>query len=240
MHRAASFADFGQQMSYGMGHASQRPSIGSEGQDFGHGHGVPSQHSMHMLQRTASMPQHYYVIEQSNPGIATMNTTGVQQAYHVPRQHVERTTVEIPYSAGSMTSMSSSPGSFSPASGQSPTMADGMYTHQAQPATAYTMQEASMDQRHQHQHQHPMVQYPQQVPSNMPAQPQQQPSQSAPEHFQQASQSEAWCQYQPPVEVATIGQLPPYGSGLYGLYGGTKMEFEDPAMQLPSTRIETM
>ncbi|GJN74191.1 hypothetical protein PLICBS_008281 [Purpureocillium lilacinum] len=222
MHRAASFADFGQHMSYNM--AQQMPhrhSVAGEGQEY-HSpapHGQPQ--GIQMVHRTASMPQHYYVIEQSNPGIATMNTTSVQQAY-IPRQHVERTNVEIPYSAGSVASLSSSPGSFSPASGNSPTIPETMYTHQPSQAPSYAIQTASpVDQ------QPPMVQYSQQIPANMPAQAPQQ-------------QAEAWYQYQAPVEVATIGQLPPFGSGVYDLYGGPKIEFDDPTMQLPSSRIETM
>lgn len=236
MHRAASLNDFGQHINYAM--ASRH----GDGHDFHGAHGAPGQHGMHMIQRTASMPQHYYVIEQNNPGIATMNTTGVQQPYHVPRQHVERAAVEIPYSAGSMTSMSNSPSSFSPASGQSPSIPDGLYTHQAQPAPAYAIQEASPMGHHAQQHaqQHPMVQYPPQASSSLPSQAAQAPAQGPAEQYQQTSQPEAWYQYQAPVEVATIGQLPPFGSAVYELYGGTKMEYDDATMQLPSSRIETL
>jgi hypothetical protein len=47
-------------------------------------------------------------------------------------------------------------------------------------------------------------------------------------------------QYQPPVEVATIGQIPAFGSAVYDMYSGPKLEFDDPTMQLPSSRVETM
>lgn len=215
-----------------------RHSVSGEGQEYPTGQGP--QHGMQMIHRTPSMPQHFYVIEQSNPGIATMNTTAVQhqQAYHIPRQHVERAAIEIPYSTGSITSMSSSPGSFSPASGHSPTIQEGMYTHQAPQPPAYALQDASPVEQQQ---QHSIVQYSQQMPQGI-SQAQQQAPQAAPEQYQQASQpeAEAWYQYQAPVEVATIGQLPPFGSGVYDLYGGPKIEFDDPTMQLPSSRIETM
>ncbi len=82
--------------------------------------------------------------------------------------------------------------------------------------------------------------------------PPQQPQHAAPapqgppeHHFQQAPQAqpEGWyngVQYQPPVEVATIGQIPAFGSaGVYDPWG-PKVEFEDPSMQLPSARIENM
>jgi hypothetical protein len=42
------------------------------------------------------------------------------------------------------------------------------------------------------------------------------------------------------VEVATIGQLPVFGSGVFDLYGGPKIEFDDPSMQMPSERVATL
>ncbi|KAF4510944.1 hypothetical protein G6O67_002789 [Ophiocordyceps sinensis] len=211
MHRASSFPDF--QMS------SYQQMAQREAHEFHPSQG--QQHAMQMMQRSPAMQQHFYVIEQANPGIATMNTAAVQQPYHVPRQHVARASMEMPYSAGSIASLSSSPGSFSPSSGHSPTIPEGMYTHQAPHPGAYALPEPSPVEQS-----HPMVPYSQAM-----GQPQQQPSHHEPE---------AWYQYQAPVEVATIGQLPPFGSGIYDLYGGPKLEFDDPTMQLPSSRIETM
>lgn len=211
MHRAASFADFGQHMSqYGMNQQiMHRHSMPAEAQDY------PGQEHMPIVR--PGMPQHpYYVIDQSNPGIATMNTD-MSQAYQVPRQQVDR--IDIPgYNGGSITSISSSPSSFSPSAGQSPAIQDGLYTHQPQSAP-YAIQDASSIEQ-----QNPMVSYTQQISQV------------------QSNQTEngSWYQYQPPVEVATIGQLPPYGSGVYDIYGGPKIEFDDPTMQLPSSRIETM
>ncbi|KAF4585643.1 Zinc finger, C2H2-type/integrase, DNA-binding protein [Ophiocordyceps camponoti-floridani] len=216
MHRAVSFPDF--QMAAGYQQVGQRQAVSP---DFppptSQGQQPPS---LQLMQRSPGMQQHFYVIEQTNPGIATMNTTTVQQPYHVPRQHVDRAPMDMPYSA-SLTSMSSSPGSFSSASGQSPTMPEGMYTHQAPQTGSYALPDTPpVDQTH------PMVPYPQSISHG-------QPQTSNP------GEPEAWYQYQPPVEVATIGQLPPFGSGVYDLYG-PKLEFDDPSMQLPSSRIETM
>ncbi|PHH88590.1 hypothetical protein CDD83_7332 [Cordyceps sp. RAO-2017] len=239
MHRAASFPDF--QMG-GYQAMAQQPRPG-DGADFGHPAGQgPPPHGMPVMQRSPGMQQHFYVIEQANPGIATMNTTtaAMQQPYHVPRQQVDRAApMDMPYSAGSMTSMSSSPGSFSPASGHSPTMPDGMYTHQAPQPGAYALPETSPAEPS-----HSMVPYPQSIGHSQPPPPPPPPQQQQHQQHQQQPTShaepEAWYPYQAPVEVATIGQLPPFGSGVYDLYGGPKIEFDDPTMQLPSSRIETM
>ncbi|QPG97892.1 hypothetical protein C2857_006999 [Epichloe festucae Fl1] len=215
MHRSATFGDFGQQMTpYGMDHQiAQRQSVPAEVHEF---HGQDP--NMHMIQRTANIPhQPYYVIDQNNPGIATMNTN-VPAAYHMPRQHVERS-LEMAYNSGSMPSLSSSPASFSPASGHSSSMHDGLYTHQPPASATYGLQEA-----HAVEPSNNMVSYTQQM------------------HQTRSSQPEAeWVyQYQSPVEVATIGQIPAFGTGVYDMYSGPKIDFDDPTMQLPSSRVETL
>jgi metal regulatory transcription factor 1 len=274
LHRAQSFADFGQHMN---GFSMQ--------QQYGHRHSLsggaheyhshPQQHQVppheqppqqsaqhpgvHMLQRTASLPQHsYFVTEQNNPGVATMNTnphpSGQQihpQYQQIPRQGVERLPLEIPYSApGLAGSIQSSPSSFSAASGRSPSTQDGFYTHAptAQAAT-YALHTASPVEQQQPQmvsfqgQMAPQGQVMSQPPQQAP-QPQQQ-QQGAPEQYQQQhgqAEEQQWYNgvaYQPPVEVATIGQLPAYGSSVYDPWG-PKIEFEDPSMQLPSARIENM
>lgn len=213
-----------------------------------------------MLQRTASLPQHtYYVTEQSNPGVATMNTNphpaaqnSMPAQYHqMPRQGVERLPLEIPYTPNPAISGSiqSSPSSFSATSGRSPSTQEGFYTHAptAQAAT-YALHNASPVEQQAPQ----MVAYhgqmtPQpQVIAQAPAPQQvQQPTpqpQPTPEQYQPPPPEEQdWYNgvpYQAPVEVATIGQMT-YGSGVYDPWG-PKMEFEDPTMQLPSARIENM
>ncbi|KAL3297864.1 C2H2 finger domain-containing protein [Colletotrichum asianum] len=242
MHRAASFADFGQHMNgYPMQQQPQaqygahRHSLSSGGAHEFHGQPVHEQQhpGVQMLHRTASMPQHsYYVTEQNNPGVATMNTNPMQNQYgQVPRQ--QQPQVDMPYSAAGMNqSIQSSPSSFSAAS------------------ATYALHNASPVVEHQ---QPGMVPYPQQmqqqihtpqpIPTQAPAPPPQQqvPSQYA-SPTPQAQPEEYWngVPYQAPVEVATIGQLPTYGSGVYDPWGGPKIEFEDPSMQLPSARIENL
>lgn len=249
IHRAASFADFGHTMN---GYPVQQP-------PYGHRHSVSSstaheyhgsivheaQHpGAHMLHRTASMPQHsYYITEQANPGVATMNTNPMP-AYQVPRQQVERPMIEIPYSAATMAgSIQSSPVAFSPVSGRSPSVnQEGFYTHQPAQAATFALQTTSPAEAQAQ----PMVQYVQQMPQHVQAQaapPQVQVQ--VQEHFQaqQPQQDGQWYNgipYQAPVEVATIGSLPSYGSvGAYDPWA-IKPDFEDPSMQLPSARLESM
>lgn len=260
IHRAASFADFGNQIGqYNMAQAYGHRHTVSGGPHEFHGQAVSGQHpGVQMLHRTGSVPQTYYVTDQSDPGVATMNTNPMTQQYQIPRQPVERLPIEIPYSAPDMTSsVQSSPSSFS-ASGRSPSAQDGFYTHQPAQAATYALQTASPVE--QQQPQSTMVSYPSPIPQqisqqppvespqqSMPSQTESQESAPAPpsEQFQQpAAQAETgqWYNnvpYQPPVEVATIGQLPTYGSGVYDPWG-PKIEFEDPSMQLPSARIASM
>ncbi|KAJ6788465.1 hypothetical protein PWT90_10776 [Aphanocladium album] len=208
MHRAASFPDFNQQM-----HQYNMQNVGD--------YSVP-QHPV-MIQRSQSIQQPFYVVEQGNPGVATMNTN-IHPSFQVPRGQTERqnSVVEMAYTSQGMTTpLTSSPG-FSPVAGQSPTIRDGLYTHAAQD-NAYAMHNAAAVE------QQPMIQYAQQMPQH---------THGANEHYPSPqAETEQWYQYQAPVEVATIGQLPAYGSGIYDLYGGPKIEFDDPSMQLPSSRI---
>lgn len=290
IQRAASFADFGQHMNgYGLQQPyNHRHSLSSNGQPEYHGaaslgqpplhHGHPQQQQhpgVQILQRTGSMPHHhnYFVPDQNNPGVATMNTTQHPAAQHphyqphVPRQGVERLPLEIPAYPNAQDLANSmpnnSPGSFSAASGRSPSAQDGFYTHVPPGQTAaYTLspvtqqtsqmmtfpqgavtaaqvmaqQQQPVQQQQQAQQQQP--QNPQAAtPQSAVVEPQYQQPQAVPQPPQQWYDS---AQYQSPVEVTTIGSLPPFGSG--GLYDpwGQKLEFEDPSMQLPSARVESM
>ncbi|KAK1639947.1 hypothetical protein BDP81DRAFT_447530 [Colletotrichum phormii] len=258
MHRAASFADFGQHMNgYPMPQQQQqqhygahRHSLSSGGAHEVHGLVHEQQHpGVHMLQRTASMGQHsYYVTEQGNPGVATMNTAMPQQYGQVPRQ--QQPQVDVPYSQPGMNqSIQSSPSSFSAASGRSPSMQEGFYTHQPTQAATYALHHASpvIEQQqagmvpYPHHQMQQQIHTPQPIPTQAPQPPPQQVGQYA-SPTPQTQPEEYWngVPYQAPVEVATIGQLPTYGSGVYDPWGGPKIEFEDPSMQLPSARIENM
>ncbi|KAH6676137.1 hypothetical protein F5X68DRAFT_235339 [Plectosphaerella plurivora] len=143
-----------------------------------------------------------------------------------------------------------------------PTQSATYALQNAPPAEHQQPQQGHMAQFHQQQqpqqgpHPHPV---PSQAPQAPPAaqaqaptpQPQhhdaQQPQQVAqypspsPQPPQAVPAEEYWngVPYQAPVEVATIGSLPTFGSGVYDIWG-PKIEFEDPSMQLPSARIENM
>lgn len=105
-------------------------------------------------------------------------------------------------------------------------------------------------------------QAPGEGPQQSPQQSQAAPPSQAPQHGQQIhevtpdyqspspqpqpqaqamSTEEYWTDvpYQAPVEVATIGSLPSFGSGPYDMWG-PKIEFEDASMPLPSIRIENL
>ncbi|KAK3997081.1 putative zinc finger domain protein [Cladorrhinum sp. PSN332] len=276
LQRAASFADFGQHMNAGYNLQQQynnqhRHSLSSGGAAEYHGplhsqapphhpheqHQQQAHHQQHpgvpMLQRTASLPHHsYFVADQNNPGVATMNTNPhphhpaqVHHQYqHIPRQGVERLPLEIPSypnAPGLATSIQSSPSSFSAGSaGRSPSTQDGFYTH-APPAQAATYA------LHAHAAS-PVVEQGQVVSFPPPPQATNQPQAYQQEQQQHQPSSEPqWYSevtYQPPVEVTTIGQIPAYGAGgvtAYDPWGGPKLEFEDTAgLQMPSARIESM
>jgi len=243
LHRAASFADFGQQMNhYGMQQYGHRHSLSGGPHEF---HALPVHEppqGVHGLHRTASMPQQaFYVTDHGNPGVATMNTTMPPQYHQIPRQPVERIAVEIPYSAPGLTaSIQSSPSSFS-ASGRSPSTQDGFYTHQPTQAATYALHAASPVEQ-----QGPMVQYPQPMPQPVPAQaapPQPAPPAAEPYQPAPAPAEGQWYEgvpYQQPVDVPAMGQMPPYGSTVYDPWAEPKIEFETAGMTMPSARIEQM
>jgi hypothetical protein len=304
LHRAQSFADFGgyaMQQQQHQQHQHQQPyahrhSLSSSGAHEYHGlpqgamhpHEQAQQQQHPMLQRSATLPQHnYFVTEQNNPGVATMNTNPHAAAaatmhlpYHpqIPRQQQqqpERLPLEIPaYNAHAQApqmggSIQSSPSSFSAASGRSPTAPqEPFYTHAPAPppahAAAYVLHTTSPVEQHtppqmvagfphahQHPHSHPHAQGP---PQHQPVPQQhhhQQTTPQPPSHQEapyQASQPQSqppsedhWYPYQPPVEVATISQMPAYAYALSTADAwGLKSEFEDPTTMLPSARIENM
>jgi hypothetical protein len=243
IHRSASYTDFGNVMTtYDVRQQPQghRGSV-STVSDY---QGAPVyDQGVAMLQRSSSISHHpFYVTDQSNPAIATMNTTPVHAAYRVPRQHVEHPHIDISYPASCLSaSMQSSPSAFSASSVRSPVQ-DGYYTHQTPQTTTYALQTASRSDEHQHIQYHQsissaMAQAPQQMP-----QPEPSPAVTPTERYsQQSPQNEpgSWYPYQAP-EVVTIGSLPAFGTMSYDIYGGPKLDFEDPSMPLPSSRIETL
>jgi len=161
LQRAASFADFGQPMPYALPpQYSQRHSMSSGGVADYHAGGPHPQQTLphlphpnqHLLQRAPSLPHHsFFVPEQSNPAVATMHPNphhAPQMPYQqVPRQAVERPHLEIPYPNVLTAGMQSSPSTFSPGSGRSPSVQEGFYTHAPPPSSAgYTLHSAGPDQ----------------------------------------------------------------------------------------------
>ncbi|KAI1088957.1 hypothetical protein F5B19DRAFT_485578 [Rostrohypoxylon terebratum] len=244
LQRAASFADFGQHINeYNAQQQYHRHSVSAGGSHEYHGEVVqqPQHPGVHMLHRTASMPQHtFYVTEQGNPGVATMNTNPMQ-AYQMPRQQPDRLPLEIPYTgAGIAGSIQSSPTTYSAAPGRSPSAQDGFYTHQPPQPAAYALNTTSPVEQ-------PMVQYAQQVhhPVHQSVQPQAPPPQQVHQTQEQyqpppAQSDDAWYNgvpYQGPVDVT--GSIN-FGAGVYNDPWGIKPDYDDPTMQMPSARIDNM
>ncbi|KAJ4214569.1 hypothetical protein NW757_014719 [Fusarium falciforme] len=224
LHRASSYPDFGQQMhDYPLQHHQQyvgRQTIRSNVPPKFYSHTVGAQQvDMHMIHRTASIPrQARYVTDQSNP---------VSSQYRLAQQQVERPPIEMPYSTPGMTAkpfIQSSPSAFSAASVQSTLMQDsGFYPLQQQHPPSYTIQAASPVDSHQilPTYPQPMHQALSQAQRTVTAQARQQSPVSATNNYLQPTcqpQEEHWPRYQPP----------------------TKIEFDDPTMQLPSSRLKTI
>ncbi|KAJ3455734.1 hypothetical protein MRS44_017216 [Fusarium solani] len=250
----SSYPDFGQQMhDYPLQHHQQyvgRQTIRSNVPPKFHSHTVGEQQvGMHMIHRTASIPrQARYVTDQRNTGIATMTTNPVSSQYQLAQQQVERSPIEMPYSTLGMAAkpfIQSSPSSFSAASVQSTLMQDsGFYPPQQQHPPSYTIQAASPVDSHQRlpTYPQPMHQAMSQAQRTVTAQARQQSPVSATNYYPQPTcqpQEEHWPRYQPPTKVTTIGQLPAYGTAVYD-FCGPKIEFDDPTMQLPSSRLKTI
>jgi len=238
LHRAHSFADFGHhqldgypiQQAFGHRHSQ------SGGAQYNTGsipeHGLPNP----MMHRAPSLPAHssYYVPEQNNPGVATLNTNPTPiQTYQIPRQMDRHEIIH------------SSPSSYSSASRASPVSQEPFYTHHpAAQAATYALQNSSPIEQQQQ-----MIQYQQQLPQHLAqhSQPMPTPISQAPhpqEQYHPAGPQEGqWYEnvaYQAPVEVIT--HIPAYPqTNVFNDPWGQKIEaFDDPSIQMPSARIENL
>ncbi|EXK24444.1 KRAB domain-containing zinc finger protein [Fusarium oxysporum f. sp. melonis 26406] len=241
LHRATSYADFGQQV-HGQ-HMSQqyvnRQGIPSNAPQEFHCQPIPDYYvGAPTLHRTTTMPcQMYYVTEQGNPGVVTM-TNAAQRHYRLPRQ-VERPPVELPYSTSAIaTSIQSSPRNLSVTSVSSPVAQECFFTYLPgnQPEYVQADLQHSIVQ-YQHPMQHLMSQS--QPPVASQAHPLHAPAADHPPQKSAQAQLEQWSTNDPPIEVTTIGQLPAYGTAVYDPYG-PKIEVDDPSMQLPSSRLASL
>ncbi|KAI1330763.1 hypothetical protein F5Y16DRAFT_342568 [Xylariaceae sp. FL0255] len=236
LQRSASYSSLNQQIN---GCNVQIPYIHQNGPSSGvpheyHGTPVSEHASVHMLQRTISMPHHpYYVTEQGNPSVATMNTNQIQ-SFQVPSRQADGSLLEVSFSGGNQ------PDAFSP-----PQTVRSTPSHEA-----FYQQQPQNGQFAMHE-QHPMVQFQQHVSQPIERStshiPTSQPIQGTPERYQIPTaegppREQQWFDgmpYQPPAEVITIGSLPTYGTGFYDAWA-IKTDYEDPNMQMPSTRIDSM
>ncbi|KAF9764710.1 hypothetical protein IL306_002734 [Fusarium sp. DS 682] len=241
LHRATSYADFGQQV-HGQ-HMSQqyvnRQGIPSNAPQEFHGQPIPDYYvGAPTLRLTTTMPcQMYYVTEQGNPGVVTM-TNAAQRYYRLPRQ-VESPPIELPYSTSAIaTSIQSSPGTFSVTSVSSPIAQECFYAYLPgnQPEYVQADPQQSVVQ-HQHPMQHLMSQS--QPPVDSQAQPLHPPAADHPPQKSAQAQLEQWSTNDPPIEVTTIGQLPAYGTAVSAPYG-PKIDVADPSMRLPSSRLTSL
>ncbi|KAF2971471.1 hypothetical protein GQX73_g2155 [Xylaria multiplex] len=197
---------------------------------------VPEQHrSIQILNRMQIQPNTYYVTEQSNPAVATMNTTPLQQ-YHAGPPQPERSPQDIPCSTtnlnGPIQSVSSpySP----PATVRGPSSQGGYYLPNQPPQVIEHQQQQIMAHIRQQMQQsmHPLSQI-----STV------QPVHGTQEQFQQQAShhTDSWYNempYQAPIEVATIGQIPTFGSVMFD--GWEYKPEDDPTMPMPSARIDSM
>jgi metal regulatory transcription factor 1 len=239
MHRAHSFADFGHHqidgysMQQGYGH---RHSLSGGAQNYNGPiaeHGLPNP----MMHRAPSLPAHssYYVPEQNNPGVATLNTNPTPiQTYQIPRQ-MDRQEI-----------LQSSPSSYSSASRASPVSQEPFYTHHpaAQAATFALHNSSPIEQ------QQPMIQYQQQLPQHLAqqqSQPMPTPISQAPhvqEQYHPAGPQEGqWYEnvaYQAPVGVISHIQAYPQSHVFPDPWVQKIEAFDDPTLQMPSARIENL
>ncbi|KAI0102398.1 hypothetical protein GGR51DRAFT_289687 [Nemania sp. FL0031] len=236
LHRSTSFADFGQnideygaQVQYGNRHSIS----GSDTHEY-QDHSISAHHgSIQMVNRLQISPNTYYVTEQSNPAVATMNTTPIQQ-YQASRPHPERPSQEIPCPTtnlnGSIQNVSSP---FSPpAPIRGPPSHVGYYHSNQPPQLIEHQLMAQMRQEMQH-----TMQAIPQIPTGQPIHEIQEQFQQPASHH--VSQWYEEIPYNAPMEVPTIGQIPTFGSGLFAPWE-FKTDLEDPTMQMPSARIDNM
>lgn len=242
MHRAHSFADFGQhqihaypmQQNFG---AHRHSLSGGAQQQY---NGPIQEHPQPIMQRAPSLPAHasYYVPEHNNPGVATLNTNPPPiQTYQIPRQ-LERQEV-----------VQSSPSSYSSVSRNSPVSQEPFYTHHPAQAATYALHNSSPVE------QQPMVQYQQQVPQHIVQQhhglpapiihhPQHHPQPVHTQYHPAPPQEGQWYEhvvYQPPVEVISH-HIPTYPQNqVFNDPWAQKIEaYDDPSLQMPSARIENL
>jgi hypothetical protein len=221
VHRAHSFGDFGQQQldefslpqaynhrhSVSGGASTYNPSIPE------HGH----QNTL-IMARAPSLPPHssYYVPEQNNPGVATLNTSLPRlQTYHLPRHQ------------RSQEMLQSSPSSYSPGSRASPIVEEeAYYPHRPAQVATYALHSSPIED------QQSTVQF-QQLAHHLTQQ----------QYHSTSPQDGQWYDgvaYQAPIEA--ISQIQAYQQAHISpnIWMQKIDTFDDISLQMPSVRVENL
>ncbi|KAI1179694.1 hypothetical protein F4777DRAFT_585846 [Nemania sp. FL0916] len=232
--RSTSLAEFGQDINeYNLqAQYNQRHSIAGDA----HGYrdvSVPQQHGgMDIMNRMQIPTNSYYITEQNNPAVATLNTNPVQQyslrpPLETPQQDFSCPTNHI---NGPIQNVS---GPFSsPTTTQGPLPHGGYYHPSQHPQMIGNTLLAQIQQQFRNE-MPPLQQLPAAEPVHE-VQGQFQPSTG--HHTSQWYEEVA--PYHPPIEVPTIGQIPTFGAGFYTWE--FKSDLDDPTMQMPSARLDNM
>lgn len=241
MHRAHSYTDFGQQQQQQYlppyGHRTAGP------QDY---HGAPTSSSHGLIIRAPVSQQHsYYIPEQNNPGVATMNTNPMS-TYHVSRSQPERQDSGHEMSFHQVAQMpvltesiQSSPSSYSSVSGRSTSQELYYPQQQAVQGSTYAVSHPSPDEQQMHNQRYvptSLGQTPTQsmiVPKYEPVQDSYPPPPQEQQHWYDASA------YHSPIEI--VSNTHSLGSaGFYDPWSAKIEEYQDQSMQMPSARLENL
>lgn len=244
IQRSQSFTDFGHQ---NQGYVSSdiypsRHSLSESPQHYQHRSlSLQDQrHAQDIIQRQAIIHQQpYYIVEQNNPGVATMNTNPnvhiqTYMTRSMPERQVTYTSQPIPGSVDNI------PDNYSVISARTPPPPELYYAPQPMQKFDYPVQSQSPIEQVavvQYQQHAPMVHArPHAVPNPSPVAPQ------AHHQFQQQPSQEQWfaqVPFQEPVDVTSA--INTYSNpNLYDPWQVKLDAFDDPTMQLPSARCENL
>lgn len=233
LQRSTAYADFNQHVDeYGgeIQHNHRHSMSTADTHDY-QGTPIIDQHgSIQMVTHMQISPNTYYV---TDPAVATMNAIPIQQ-YQACRLQPERASQEIPCPTTNLNgSIQSVANLFPPPTTMQGPPSQGGYYHPSQPPQL--IEHAILAHFRQ-----PMQQAAQTQPHITAIQPVHQVE----EHFQPppSHHTGQWYDeipYNPPMGVPTIGQIPTFGSTLFEPWE-FKQELDDPTMQLPSARIDSM
>ncbi|KAG7404450.1 hypothetical protein Forpe1208_v015674 [Fusarium oxysporum f. sp. rapae] len=233
IHRPTSYADFDQPV-----HGQPMP------QQYANRHGIPSNvpqesHSQPIPgyyvgaptpRRTMTMPGHH-INERSNPGILTMADTA--RPHHQLPQQVERPPIELPYSTLAIAApIRTSPSTFSTTPASRPEVQECLCKYLLGKEPEYAQADSQQSMIQYQQHIQNLISQPQQSVTSQ-AQTIHAPADNPSFQISAQAQQEKWSSYALPIEATTIRQLPAIGNAIYGSYE-TKIEIDDPLMQLPS------